>query len=601
MAAPPLKDKERGRLRVRAAALFWGCVLVAVLLLCRLFSVQVRDAAALAAGAGDEHQSMFDVAGKRGDIVDRFGVPFATTIPSAAIYAQPGEVDRPAAEAAALAPLLGEPRAALEKDLESKSSFVYLKREVPRSTADRIARLDLHGIASDQEPLGLRVDPQGTTGSTLIGFTGVDNQGLAGVEYAFNEQLSGKPGKIVESTDNDGRPIPFGGRVVQPALVGDTVVLTIDRMLEYEAETVLRSTVERYHAQGGSAIVLRASTGEILALANDPNYDPNDFAASPADAWRDRAITDPYEPGSTFKLITAAAALDSGKVSLDDTFPAVDALEVGNRIIHNADDGLMASGRSRETVDDIVAFSHNVGAAEIAMRIGKQTMYDYIERFGLDQPTGVDLPGESAGLVGTPDTWYGSRLATIGFGQGVSVTALQLARAYGAIADGGQLMRPLIVRSVVGADGKVVKTYTPQSQGRVMKPQTAAALMAIMRDVFARGTAKAIKLPGYALAGKTGTAQMVVNGSYVPGAYTASFVGIVPADRPQYVVLVKIDRPQGEYYGSIVAAPAFAALADRVLWREGVLPKRDGASIADPVARASRDAQATVPGKQRQP
>jgi len=583
--APHLKDKERVRLRVRAAVVFWTCAAIAALLLCRLYGVQVRDGAALAAGAGDEHHSIISVDGKRGDIVDRFGVPFATDLPSSAVYAQPADVANPKKAAAALARVLHKQAADIESSLTSKESFVYLKRDVPKNVAAKIDHLGLRGIATSDEPLGLRVDPQGRIGSTVVGFTGVDNQGLAGIEFAFNDMLRGKPGRIVESTDTTGKPIPFGGRVVQPAVVGDTVVLTLDRMLEFEAEDAIKSAVDKYDAQDGCAIVLRAQTGEILALANYPNYDPNDFAASPATSWSDRAVADPYEPGSTFKLITATAALDSGKVSLTDTFPAIDAIEVGDRIIHNADDGLMASGHSEETLDDIVAYSHNVGAAEVAMRVGKQTMYDYIRRYGFDDPTGVDLPGESGGLVGTPDTWYGSRLATIGFGQGVSVTALQLARAYAAIADGGELMRPLIVRSLVAPNGKVIKTYAPQPQGRVMSTQTAAELLKMLRDVFAHGTASAITMPGYALAGKTGTAQMVVDGSYVPGAYTASFVGIVPADRPQYVILVKVDRPIGAYYGSIVAAPAFRDLASRVLWREGILPKRASVSIDDPDAR----------------
>jgi len=599
MVRHTLKEKERVRLRVRAAVFFWGCCFVAIYLLCRLFGVQVRDGAVLAAGAGEEHQSTFDVSGKRGDIVDRFGVPFATNVPSVAVYAQPSEIADPRAAAAALAPILRIPAARVSDAFKESSSFVYLKRGVPKSVAARVSALDLRGIATNDEPYGNRVDPQGRIGSTLIGFTGVDNQGLAGIEYEFNDDLSGKPGKVVENTDNDGRPIPFGGRVVKPAVVGDSVALTIDRMLEFEAEDVIKKTVDRYHAQDGAAIVLRAQTGEILAIANYPNFDPGDYAAAAQSAWRDRAITDPYEPGSTFKLITAAAALDSDKVSLEDTFPAVDAIEVGNRIIHNADDGLMASGHSRETLDDIVTYSHNVGAAEVALRVGKQTMFDYIQRFGFDEPTGVDLPGESGGLVGTPDTWYGSRLATIGFGQGVSVTALQLARAYGAIANGGELMRPLIVRSVSSPSGRVLKTYKPQVQGRVMRPQTAVALLGMMRDVFSRGTASAIKLPGYALAGKTGTAQMVVDGSYVPGAYTASFVGIVPADRPQYVILIKVDRPQGEYYGSIVAAPAFRDLASRVLWREGILPKHASASIADPGLSTSASGARSAPGNDR--
>ena len=583
--APHLKEKERVRLRLRAAVVFWACAAVAAFLLCRLFAVQVRDGAALAAGAGDEHQSVISVDGKRGDIVDRFGVPFATDLPSSAIYAQPADVADVRRAAVELAPILRRPAADLESTLASKGTFVYLKRDASNAVAAAVDKLDLRGIGTSDEPLGVRVDPQGRVGSTVIGFTGTDNQGLAGIEYAFNDVLRGKTGRIVESTDSAGQPIPFGGRVVQPAVVGDTVVLTLDRMLEFEAEDVIRTVCQEYDAQGGSAIVMRAQTGEILALANYPNYDPNDFSASPAASWADRAIADPYEPGSTFKLITATAALDSGKVSLADTFPALNAIEVGDRIIHNADDGLMASGHSEETLDDIVAYSHNVGAAEVALRVGKQTMYDYIRRYRFDEPTGVDLPGESAGLVGTPDTWYGSRLATIGFGQGVSITALQLARAYGAIANGGELMKPLIVRSLVAPSGKVVKTYQPQAQGRVMSSQTAAELLKMLRDVFAHGTASAITMPGYDLAGKTGTAQMVVDGSYVQGAYTASFVGIVPADRPQYVILIKVDRPVGEYYGSIVAAPAFRDLASRVLWREGILPKRPDVSIDDPDAR----------------
>ena len=596
MVRHPLKEKERGRLRFRAAATFWLFALVASVLLLRLFNVQVRDNVALAAKAGNEHRSIIDVSGKRGDIVDRFGVPFATNLPSWAVFAQPPDVAQPDHEAALLAPVLGMKRSELAADLKSKTTFVYLKRDAPHATEAKVDRLDLRGIATSDEPLGVRVDPQGRIGSTLVGFTGVDNQGLAGIEYAFNAELSGRPGTIVENTDNAGRPIPFGGRVVTPAVVGDTIELTVDRTLEFEAEDVIKATVERYSAQDGTAIVMRAQTGEILALANYPNFDPGDYDASPESSWRDRAITDPYEPGSTFKIVTATAALDSGKVALSDTFPARDAIEVGNRVIHNADDGMMASGHANETLDDIVAYSHNVGAAEVALRIGDQTMYEYIRRFGLADPTGVDLPGESGGLVGTPDTWYGSRLATIAFGQGVSVTALQLARAYGAVADGGELMRPLIVRAVIAPNGKVLKTYQPQPQGRVMKPQTAAELLKMFRDVFTRGTAHDFKLPGYALAGKTGTAQMVVDGSYVPGAYTASFVGIVPADRPQYVILIKVDRPQGAYYGSIVAAPAFRDLASRVLWREGVLPKRASSSIDDPAETAAAPPAPGAPG-----
>ena len=487
----------------------------------------------------------------------------------------------------------------IEPALRDGSTRAYLARNVPQAVAKQIAALNLDGIGSEDEPAGRRVDPQQHVGATVVGFAGVDDQGLSGIEYAFDAALRGRPGLVTQATDADGRPIPFGRRTVVPAQTGASVILTIDRTLQFDAEDILRATVQRYDAAGGSAVVMRASTGEVLALANCPTYDPNHFALSSEASWRDRAITDPYEPGSTFKLITATAALDSGKVSSDDTFAARDSIEVGQRIIHNADDGLMASGHSWETLDDIVTFSHNVGAAQVAMRVGKATMYEYIQRFGLDEPTGIDLPGESAGIVGTPDNWWGSRLATIGFGQGISVTPLALTRAYCAIANGGLLMRPLIVRSVLAPDGRIVARYDPQIVRRVMSSQTAAELLAMLRDVVRRGTAKGMAIPGYALAGKTGTAQMVIDGSYVEGAYTASFIGIVPADKPEYVVLVKVDRPHGLYYGSIVAAPAFLDLSRKVLWRERVMPKHTIEALSPPSQTQSAAAAGVHAGAAR--
>jgi len=574
-----LKQHERSRLGQRALVIFWVLVLLSALLGARLYIVQIKDGKALAANASEEQQATFTLNPKRGDIVDRFGVVFATTLPSYNVYVQPPalrhlSVAARAHEAAQIATVLGMTKHQVDGVMDNPAPFLYLARNRSKSTAARITALDAVGVGADEEREGLRVAPQSSVGSTVVGFTGIDDQGLSGIEYEFNADLTGRPGSVTEETDAAGRPIPFGRKLVQPALAGATVVLTLDRTLQYAADQILTQTAARYHAQDGSIVVMRASTGEILALANYPDFDPNHFSSSPASAWKNQAVTDPYEPGSTFKLITATAALDSGKVTLGDTFAALDELRVGGRIIHNADDGLMASGHDRETLDDIVTYSHNVGAAQVALRVGKTTMYDYIRRFGFTEPTGVDVPGESAGIVGSPDDWWGSRLATIGFGQGVSVTPLSLARAYAAIANGGVLMRPLIVRALVSPDGTIVKRYQPQALRRVMSPQTAAQLLGILRDVVMRGTARGISLPGYALAGKTGTAQMVIDGSYIAGAYTASFVGIVPADRPEYVILVKIDRPQGAYYGSIVAAPAFRELCRRVLWREGIMPKQ---------------------------
>ncbi|MBV8221942.1 MAG: penicillin-binding protein 2, partial [Candidatus Eremiobacteraeota bacterium] len=281
----------------------------------------------------------------------------------------------------------------------------------------------------------------------------------------------------------------------------------------------------------------------------------------------------------------ATAAIDSGRVGVEDTFPAEDQIDIGGYVIHNADDGLMSSGHSRETLSDIVTYSHNVGAAEVAMRVGKATVGEYIRRYGLDDVSGVDLPGESPGIIDPPERWYGSRVATVAFGQGVSVTALSLARAYAAVANGGLLMRPLIAREILDPDGRVVRRYDPHVVRRVMRPQTAAVLLSMLRSVVMHGTGTNARVAGYAVAGKTGTAQIVERGEYQQGEYIASFIGIVPADRPQYVVLVNIERPRGAYYGGIVAAPAFRELARRVLWREGVLPERVDGHVARSEAR----------------
>ncbi|HZV78223.1 MAG TPA: penicillin-binding protein 2 [Candidatus Binatus sp.] len=598
-----MKEKERSRLRARAIFVFWVFFFVAALLVARLYRVQVHDGAALASIAVDQHRAEYPVSGQRGNIVDRFGVVFAGTSPAVQIFAQPPDVANPHATALALAPLLHRPAGALERDLTSHATFVYLDRMRPKALGDRIDSLGLLGIGTSDEPTGLRVDPQGRIGSTVVGFTGIDNQGLAGIEVAFNDVLAGKPGEVVEETDSQSRPLPFGRRVIQNAVTGDTVVLTIDRALQLAAEDVLAKTASEYSARSASAIVLRASTGEILALANWPNYDPNHYAAFSQDSYKDRAIADPYEPGSTFKLVTATAAIDSGRVSLEDTFPAENAIDIGGYVIHNADDGLMSSGHSRETLSDIVTYSHNVGAAEVAMRVGKRTMGDYIRRYGLDDVSGVDLPGESPGIIDPPDQWYGSRVATIAFGQGVSVTALSLARAYAAIANGGMLMRPLIVRELRDPQGRVIQRYEPQAVRRVMRPQTAAVLLTMLRNVVKRGTGTNAQIPGFAVAGKTGTAQIVENGHYELGEYVASFIGIVPADKPQYVVLINVERPRGAYYGGIVAAPAFRELARRVLWREGILSRRVESDVAtDSSARnrthagAAREARPAVQG-----
>jgi cell division protein FtsI/penicillin-binding protein 2 len=314
-------------------------------------------------------------------------------------------------------------------------------------------------------------------------------------------------------------------------------------------------------------------TGEVLAMANAPDFDPNRFAAATPDAWRNRAVVDAYEPGSTFKLITAAAALESGKVTMKSRFPARDQIDVGGNTIHNAEDGFMAGSSNTESLEDIVAYSHNVGAAEVGMRIGATTLYDMIRKFGFGDFTHVEFRGENPGIVPPVSDWSGSSLATISFGHGISTTPIALARAYAAIANGGLLMRPRLVHALEDANGKVIYTYAPEIERRAISETTAAELRHILRSVVVYGTGNpSARTPGYATAGKTGTAQVVENGRYEPGEYIGSFIGYVPSDAPRYVIFVKIERPRGAYYGGVVAAPIFAALARAVMLHADVMP-----------------------------
>jgi cell division protein FtsI/penicillin-binding protein 2 len=314
-------------------------------------------------------------------------------------------------------------------------------------------------------------------------------------------------------------------------------------------------------------------TGEVLALASVPDFDPAHFAAAKADALRDRAVEDAYEPGSTFKLVTATAALESGRISPDARFPARDSLAVGGSVIHNAEDGFMAGSGSTESIEDIIAYSHNVGAAELGARVGQAQLYRTIRAYGFGDPTEIELPGENPGIVPPVADWSGSSLATMSFGHGISTTPIALVRAYAAIANGGLLLRPRIVRELEDANGKTIYRYPVEVERRAMSPRTAATLQRYLRAVVTRGTGNpAAHVPGYTTAGKTGTAQVVENGRYEPGEYVGSFIGYVPADHPRFVIFVKIERPRGAYYGGVVAAPVFTTLARVAMLHAGVMP-----------------------------
>lgn len=556
----------------RAKVLFYGLLTVAVYLSWRLIDVQMIRGPVYAKQALAQRSDTVEVFARRGSILDRDGNVLVRSLPSESVYAVPHDLGDPDQTIAQLQRVVGKidkNTAAIMHDRHMQ--FVWIARKIAHDAADKVQALDLPGVDVIEEDTGRRVDVAGKSASTLLGFVGIDENGLSGLEYTYDNLLKGTSGRVTIEADEFGRPIPFGhNKIVRPAKPGLSLELTLDSYLQFVTESALEKQVKGFHAKNGTAIVMDPYTGEVLALANYPHYDPNAYWKYSSDDYRDRAVTDLYEPGSTFKLVTAAAALESGKTSLTERFKSAGPLEVGGNRIYNAVDGLMPDPNG-DTLETIIADSLNVGAAEVAFAVGAQRFYAMERRAGFDQPTQIGISGESPGLVPAPADWSGSSLATMSFGQGVSVTPIAMARFYAAIANGGMLVRPRIVRSILDANGNAIYSYPTQYEHRVFSQRTATLLRQFLRAVVVRGTGNpSAQIPGYTTAGKTGTAQAVVNGRY--SGYIASFIGMVPYEHPRFVIYVKVEQPQDAIYGSVVAAPAFDAIAKAAMLHAGVLP-----------------------------
>ena len=557
----------------RAKITFWLFAVIGLYLTWRLVDIQILHGPAFSREALEQRAQTIDIFARRGTIYDRTRSPLVRSLKSESVYADPTQITDKRDVALKLAPILGYKPQEIEAALNEQTHFRWLKRKIPHEMAERVRALNIQGINIVPEETGRRFWTSGRLASTVLGFVGLDENGLSGVEYSYDNVLRGTAGKMMLEADPFQRAIPFGQqRVIERAHPGHSIVLTLDAYLQFEAERLLRAQVKAYHARSGTVIVMDPHTGGVLAMANVPDFDPARYGTSKPDAWRNRAIADAYEPGSTFKLITAAAAIESGKVTTHSRFAALDQITIHGSTIHNAEDD-MPTISGTESLADIIAYSHNVGAAEVGMRIGARTEDEIIRRFGFGEPTGIGLPGESPGIVPDLQDWSGTSLPTIAFGQGISVTPLAMARAYCAIANGGILLQPRIVRAIMDAQGNVVRHLAPKVEGRVISARTAAILRDFLYQVVTRGTGNpAARVEGYTAAGKTGTAQVVEGGRYQQGAYIASFIGYVPAQHPRYVILVKIDEPRGAYYGSIVAAPVFAELARIAMVHAGIFP-----------------------------
>lgn len=454
--------------------------------------------------------------------------------------------------------------------LNTRGTFVWIGRKKPERVAERVEKLQLHGIFILREPSGQRFYPKGRLAVHILGYTGIDDNGLDGIEAMFDPVLKGEPGQLEAEMDREGRVIPNGWSHLLPARPGRNIVLTINEPIQYVAERQLSLAVKKWHATSGSCIVLDVKTGDVLALVNKPDYATRDSARVETGLRRNHAISDTYEPGSTFKIITGCAALDSGHVTMADSFFCGSSIQVDGWTIHNADDG-ETSTSGTENLMGIITHSYNVGTTSVALRIGKKALQEAIVRFGLGQVTGISLPGEAEGLVQPFRQWANITLATNSYGQGITVTPIQLACVMQAVANNGIMMKPRLVKEIRDADGRLVKDMPPTVKRRVISENTARQMREILRNVVAHGTGKNAENAVYPSAGKTGTANIVEGGAY-GGRYNGSFLGFAPYDEPRIVVLVKIEDPKPYHWGGTVAAPVFRAVARDTLWRLGVRP-----------------------------
>ena len=531
-------------------ALFTAVFAIALARAAWLQAVRAPDLERLATS---QQRETITLPARRGTIFDRMGVELAIGEEATTVYANPREVRRPSEVAAAVATDLGLDEADVLTALSDRSkTFVYLARKADPDKAATLQKRKLPGIGFYPEEK--RIYSQGRTAASVIGYAGVDNRGLAGLELEYDRALTGRDGKEIIVRD------PFGTAldVVESEKVrqGKDVVLTLDSRLQVRVEEVLHETRVAWGAKGVTAVVIDTRTGGVLALAQDAGFDANRYPDVKADTVRTRAVTDTYEPGSTFKVVTVAAALDDGLVTPSSTFTLPAELEVADRTIHDAEE----RGTEDMSVTQILARSSNIGAVMLALNLGKDRLAWWIDHFGFGHRTGIDFPGESPGIVLPPKKWTGSTIGNVPIGQGIAVTPLQMASVYAAIANGGVWLQPHFVERV--GDDEVRK---PQERRLVQRP-TARALIEMMRDVVSGGTGTEAEVPGYTVAGKTGTAAKPdATGGYSDSSYVASFVGIVPARSPRLAILVAVDEPQGDIYGGTVAAPAFAKIAEFAL------------------------------------
>jgi cell division protein FtsI (penicillin-binding protein 3) len=587
-----LQEIKRERwVRIRILIVAALILLAAGRIMARTYELQVVEHDYYFEKSRKQHTHSANLPPSRAPVLDRNGAELAISVMVPSVYADPRDVEDPAAAAAALSVLLETEQDVMYDRLASGKHFVWLKRRIPPEVAQKVSALALDGIFVTKE--SKRFYPNRRLASHVLGFAGYDSVGLEGIELEFNDDLIGASQTVSGLRDARGGFILSEGLQETSPSYENSVVLSIDKAIQTIAEEEIRATARLFEAHSAMAVVVRPTTGEILAVANYPDFDPNHYGSFSASDRRNRAFTDRFEPGSTMKIFTMASALASGKVKPSDSiFCENGRYTVDDLTIHDSHkDGWL-------TPLQVLQHSSNVGAAKIASRVGKRQLYRYLSRFGFGSPTGIPYPGETGGFLRHYSRWYDVDLASISFGHGISVSAIQMAMAVSAVANGGRLLKPILVKKVVSNNGTVLKEYKPKLQRKVIDGRTAKILTSMLVAVTEEGgTGTGAALAGFPVAGKTGTAQKVdfVTGGYAEDEWTASFVGFVPADDPKLVIVVIVDDPVINYYGGVVAAPTFGRIADRSLRYLGIAPY-GAAKVKQPEPVAGESGSKPDPG-----
>ncbi len=536
----------------------------------RLTGVQLFSHNVLRRIAASQHYPTLTLMARRGTILDRGGKPLALTYASDSLFATARQISDKGELSAQLSRKLSVNRFFLLERLNRNKSFVWLKRKLPPPVSNEIKEMNLKGVDFVKETE--RVYPGEALASHVIGFVDIDNKGLEGIERFYDRYLSGESGLEQVLRDARRRALPSMDLKYRKPVDGTTLVLTLDQVIQHIAERELEKAYQRWNAKGGTVIVMDPSNGEILALANRPAFDLNAPASSSEEERRNRAITDQFEPGSVFKMVTAACALQEGIVKEEDKiFCENGNYPVAGHILHDA------HPYGTLTFREVIQKSSNIGTVKVAQKIGPEKLTQYIREFGFGQKTGLDLPGEIPGVVRDPKHWSGSSIINIPIGQGVAVTEIQLACAMGVIANGGRWVKPHLFKTVLNSDGDVIKSYEAEPDRLVLQEGIAQRLREILVGAVEEGTGKLAKLEGYGSGGKTGTAQKVEpGGHYSQTKFVASFVGFAPAKNPRIVVAVMLDEPRPAHYGGVVAAPVFQEVASRALRYLEVPPIEEG-------------------------